>query len=99
MDKSFDFALTPSLPGTSRAGDNTNIPSNSNISETARVNSTFHNHCFERIFDKLSNDTPVETDFALAYEKFGISKIEFFTFSRAARVKQSNEMTPGIVSV
>ena len=50
-----NYALTLSLPVPRCAGDNTDLPSKSNISKTVRVNITF-----KRIFDKLSSGMPVD---------------------------------------
>ena len=75
-------------------GDNTDLPSNSNISKTARVNS-FYSNVYQIIFDKLSNGMQL-IDFALVFLRLlmfkvcgivGISKIEFLNFSGTKRVK------------
>ena len=42
------------------AGHDTDLFSSSNISKTVRVNVVFTQNIFERIFDKLSNDTQVD---------------------------------------
>ena len=48
------------LPVTRWVGGNTDLPSNSNISETVRTNVVIVRPFFERLFNKLSNDTQVD---------------------------------------
>ena len=48
-----------SLPVPHRAGDNTDLPSNSNISKTVRVNIAFKDFHL-RLFDKLSNNIQID---------------------------------------
>ena len=71
----------------------TNLSLNSNISKMVRVNVTF-THVFERIFNKLSNDTQGDrlcTCGSLVidvyvYGNFGISKINKISLSRHEQV-------------
>ena len=91
------ITLTLSLPVPRWAGDNTGLPSDSNISKTVRVNIAFA----ATIFKEYSTSFPMVCrliDFALVILKLlmfkvcviiGISKIKIFNFSGTERVKKN----------
>ena len=87
--------LNLSVPVPCWAGDNTDLPSDSNISKAARVNNTFTMFFKEYSLSFLMVCRLV--DFALLVLKLlmfkicgiiGISKTEFFNFSGTERVKK-----------
>ena len=81
-----------------RTGDNSDLPSDSNISETARVNMAFAATFFKEYLTKFPMVCRLMQDFALVTLKLlmfkvcviiGISKIKVFNFSGTERVKKS----------
>lgn len=56
----FTEKLTFSLPITRWVGGNTDLPSSNNISKTVWANITIVTPLFERLFNKLFNDTQVD---------------------------------------
>ena len=72
------------LPVPRRAGDNADLPSDSNVSKMVRANIAFTKHIFKRMFNELSNGMQVDRLWTVVLKLFmskvcgiiGISKIE-----------------------
>ena len=69
------------LPVPRRAGDNTDLPSDSNVSKMVRANIAFTKHIFKRMFNELSNGMQVDRLWTVVIlfkvcGIIGISKIE-----------------------
>ena len=77
FSKWFIFTLTLSFLVPRWAGDNTNLPSKSNISKTIRVNIAFTRTFFKEY----------SISFLMVCKLIVISKIDFFNFSVTERVK------------